>query len=398
MLLFYFPLNIIPKLGEWSSWIFQKIIPWIGKNLLHIKENIDVIPNGSGDTTYNYLLFLFFLVIAIIGSLAWTFLAKNKIDYKKLNSCFIVFLRYFLGYTMVVYGMIKIIPVQFPEPDFAKLLQPYGESSPLGLAWTFLGFSKGYNLFMGLGEIIGGSLLFHRKTKTLGGLILIPVIMNVVAINFFYDVPVKLFSSELLIIAIIIIIPDLKRIMNVILFNKPTEAIEYKPIFKLKKWHHMKETLKWSFIIYIFYSNINSSIGAKNTYGYDAPKPSLYGLYKTTSFVRNNDSIPPLINDHTRWRYLLIDNIEYVKIYNMNMSTQWYKHSVDTLKSKLTLTSYRDSTKVYKFNYKKTDSTLQLEGLFMNDTLDLKFKIKKKEDFLLTGRGFHWINEYPFNR
>jgi len=58
------------------------------------------------------------------------------------------------------------------------------------LAWTFLGHSKGYNIFMGLSEFVGGVLLFHRKAKLMDSLILIPIITNIVAINFFYDIPV----------------------------------------------------------------------------------------------------------------------------------------------------------------------------------------------------------------
>ena len=59
----------------------------------------------------------------------------------------------------------------------------------------FFGFSKGYNLFLGLGEFIAGTLLLHRKTRLIGTLIALSIITNIVAINFFYDIPVKLFSS-----------------------------------------------------------------------------------------------------------------------------------------------------------------------------------------------------------
>ena len=93
---------------------------------------------------------------------------------------------------MVYYGMFKILLIQFGEIAFWRLLQPYGDSSPMGLAWTFWGHSKGYNIFMVLSEFIGGVLLFHRKTKLMGSLILI-------------------------------------------IFNKTIESIQYQPPFKLKK-------------------------------------------------------------------------------------------------------------------------------------------------------------------
>jgi hypothetical protein len=50
------------------------------------------------------------------------------------------------------------------------------------------------------GLFINSYLLF-RKTKTFGSLVCITVLMNIVAMNFCYDVPVKLFSSNLLLMA-----------------------------------------------------------------------------------------------------------------------------------------------------------------------------------------------------
>jgi hypothetical protein len=32
------------------------------------------------------------------------------------------------------------------------------------------------------------------------------------------------------------------------------------------------------------------------------------------------------------------------------------------------------------------------------DSVRIKAKRKKKEDYRLNKRGFHWINEYPFNK
>lgn len=47
---------------------------------------------------------------------------------------------------------------------------------------------------------------------------------NVVALNFFYDVPVKLYSSHLLLMAVFLLLPDVQRLLGGLLFNRPTEA------------------------------------------------------------------------------------------------------------------------------------------------------------------------------
>jgi hypothetical protein len=51
---------------------------------------------------------------------------------------------------MIGYGSYKVIQSQFPAPTLLRLLEPYGQSSPMALLWTLMGASKSYNLFTGL--------------------------------------------------------------------------------------------------------------------------------------------------------------------------------------------------------------------------------------------------------
>ncbi len=87
--------------------------------------------------------------------------------------------------------------MQFSEPSFYNLLQPLGQMSPMGLAWVFKGFSSEYTIFSELMEVIGGIPVLYYRTRYLGALILTGVMTNVMVLNYFYDVPVKLFSTEL---------------------------------------------------------------------------------------------------------------------------------------------------------------------------------------------------------
>ena len=60
---------------------------------------------------------------------------------KKYVYWFQVILRVFLFLAMTLYGLAKIFKGQFPDPSLEQLLQPVGEMSPMGLAWTFMGHS-----------------------------------------------------------------------------------------------------------------------------------------------------------------------------------------------------------------------------------------------------------------
>lgn len=393
-----FPFNVVPKLDFVQKTIFgiyQKIVPWIGAKILRLEEPITIFQNGSGDKTYDYVLLLFLFILAVVGSIIWSVLERKDRNYEKLNYWFLVLIRYYLGYFMIYYGLFKILPLQFGEIAYWRLLQPYGNSSPMGLAWTFLAYSKGYNLFMGLAEFIGGILLFHRRTKLLGALILIPVTANIVAINFFYDIPVKLFSSELLLMAIIIVSPDIKRLLSLIILNKSTESVNAtRPVIS-KKWNQISTALKFVFIALVLYNTIDYTT---NLYKTRQNKPQLYGLYEVTTFVRNKDTIQPLLTDKERWRYIFFEFPKTVQISRMDKSRYGLNSEIDTNERKIKLVEFNDSTLVYTMDFEKTDTTLKISGVFRKDTIFCETKRLDKKDFRLTSRGFNWINEYPYNR
>ena len=95
-----FPFNVIPKLDFVQKAIFgvyQKIVPWLGDNILRLEKPITIFQNGSGDKTYDYVLLLFLLALAVAGTIIWSILDRKDRNYEKLNHWFLVLIRYYLG-------------------------------------------------------------------------------------------------------------------------------------------------------------------------------------------------------------------------------------------------------------------------------------------------------------
>jgi hypothetical protein len=86
-----------------------------------------------------------------------------------------------------------------------------------------MGASRPYTIFAGLGEVLGAVLLIWRPTATFGAWVSIAVMTNIVMLNYCYDVPVKLYSTHLLLMAVLIVVPDLRRMWNVFVQNRATE-------------------------------------------------------------------------------------------------------------------------------------------------------------------------------
>jgi hypothetical protein len=413
--IFPFPLTSIPFLNELFSltqktagWydalingyynIWHGIVPWTGKHLLHLSYSIVTYTNGSGDTTYDYVLFLIFINISLLAAIIWTLFDRKRNEYTAALYWLRVLVRYYLAITLFSYGFSKVFHVQMASPFLFQLVQPFGDKSPMGLAWSFVGYSRAYSAFTGWGEILGGGLLFFRRTTTFGALLSMVVIGNIVAINFCYDVPVKLYSSTLFIMSVFLAAPDLRRLLNVFIFNKTAQPVIFKN-FLNKKWQRIAVICyKALFIVYAFYSSISGSLKGQLEYGDKRPLPPLYGIYNTNIFIRNRDTIPPLTTDATRWKQLIIEFDKNIQVKFMNDELQWYSFSVDTVKHLVTLNTYDNTISKSFLSYKTDGSWLTLTGNLFDDSVYMRLNKYDAQSFNLMNRGFHWINEFPFNR
>ena len=91
--IFPFPLDLI---GEPIYNLLEKfwapIINLLGNIVLGVDE-ITVRPNGSGDTTWNWLQELAILMIASLGSIIWLIAARNRVNHEKLAYWLKIYLR-----------------------------------------------------------------------------------------------------------------------------------------------------------------------------------------------------------------------------------------------------------------------------------------------------------------
>ena len=374
------------------------IVPWTGQHILHLSYPITVRPNGSGDTTYNYVLQLLWLVFAVVIALIWTLADRKRPSYKQFSYCAKIALRYFLAYMLFVYGFVKVIKLQFPFPNLGRLMEPYGESSPMGLAWTFIGYSSGYNIFIGGAEVLAGVLLFFKRTTLMGSLLAMIVIGNVVAMNFAYDIPVKIFSLNLLFIAIWIAWYDKDRLISFFLLNKDVGAIPARQV--VSGWKRgVQLSLKTLIILFALYSTLWTNLKMAKTYGDTAPKPPLYGVYDVEKFIRKGQEVPPLTTDQSRWKRMIINYPGYVEIKRMTDSVDGMRLRIDVKGKSMIFTDVQNSTELFKLKYQEIDKDhLLLRGLVANDSIGIYMKRFDLNKLPLINRGFHWINEYPYNQ
>lgn len=218
-----FPLGVLPYtrlLAQPFELGWNALIEYSSRVLLH--RPVDTSPNGSGDSSAGWLQLGLIVALSLVATVVWSIADRRRADYPRLRQWLHVYLRFAVGTIMIGYGLAKVYHSQFPFPLPSKLEQPYGDASPMGLLWTFMGFSGPYNVFTGLAETVPALLLFFRRTATLGALLLVAVMVNVVVLNFCYDVPVKIFSTELLLASLYLAGPRLRALFDLLVAAAPS--------------------------------------------------------------------------------------------------------------------------------------------------------------------------------
>ncbi|HUA84250.1 MAG TPA: hypothetical protein VMB85_10360 [Bryobacteraceae bacterium] len=393
----YFVLYYLPAQGHGSilgglpgtaayNRMWHAMVEWTAAHIFHLSGAVAVYPrvNGSGDTTLDYIHNLLLLTAAAVAALVWSILDRKRTDYRRLHAWLRIWLRYSLAATLYGYGFAKIFPLQFTPPAFFKLLEPLKDFSPMGLLWTFMGFSPAYTIFAGLAEAAGGTLLFFRRTTTLGALVSAAVLLNVVLLNFCYDVPVKLYSSNLFLTAIFLAAPDFPRLARVFVFNQPTKPMKVDAVlFKGRITRAASVILKATLIGFFLFINIRGGIAGYRR-AYHGPRPPLYGIWQVDRFIQDSDAA-----DQNHWKVLMIEYPQFATIRFTDDSVRGYRVKYEIAAHRVSFEPNLSFDFVFP-----DDSHLTLEGSGISAT----FEKLDPAQFLINRRGFHWINERPFNR
>ncbi|MGA9770463.1 MAG: hypothetical protein WBV94_15600 [Blastocatellia bacterium] len=405
----YFVLYIIPFPIEYLPFtttliqkytdLWQAIVPWIGKHVLHLSYDITVFTNGSGDTTYNYVQVLCFLALSALATAIWSVLDRRRPGYERLYQWLKIYVRFSLASAMISYGTYKIIPIQMPAPFLTRLIEPYGDSSPMGLLWTFIGASKGFEIFTGCAEMLGGVLLIFPRTTLLGALVCFVDTTEIFILNMCYDVPVKLYSFQLLLMSIFLFAPDLKRLANLFLFNRHVEAVEFIRLFRRRWLNRGILALQILFGLYLIGSSFYQVHQQSKRFGSLAPKPPLYGIWKVDEFSVDGQVRPPLLTDTTRWQRVIFQFPGSLTIQPMGGPNQGFTLDLNMENKKLSLGKRDNADWKAEFALEEKDAELiSLSGEMDGHKTEAKLVRFDESQFLLTNRGFHWIQEYPFNR
>lgn len=133
------------------------------------------------------------------------------------------------------------------------------------------------------------------------------------------------------------------------------------------------------------------------------PRPPLYGLWEVQEFERAGVPVPALRTEPHRWLRLTVVRPERMHVYGMTGQRWRMASKLDEKAGTLVLSEpdeknpEEDDTIESTFSLDRDGERLILTGEFRGQSVRITLE-RKEPEFVLTTRGFNWINEYPFSR
>ncbi len=218
---------------------------------------------------------------------------NNTINSGKKHAWFIGIIRYWLVFEICTYGFAKILGTQFQTAHYQQdtLL---GNASGFTLTWYYFGYSYINACIIAAAQIGGAVLLLFRRTILLGSIMLLPVMVNIMLINIFYDIATGAFTNS------VIFTIGLLFLMSLY-------------------WQHLKEvflqlqsnlpTIKFGWFKYFLKALpvLLSFLLIQSFLWSDKSDKKLIGTWQVKRMVKNGDTL-----DSKRW---FTDSLCYSKVY-----------------------------------------------------------------------------------
>jgi hypothetical protein len=374
-------------------------IRWAAVHVFRVKSALVIHNTGSGDRVVDWITAFWILIISFAVVALWSSLDRNRKGYQALMRWFRLLLRLLLAGQMLAYGFVKVFPLQMPFPSLYRLIEPFGRFSPMGVLWSSIGASPPYEIFTGSVEVAAGLLLILPITATIGTLLALLATLEIFVLNLTYDVPVKLVSLHLVLISLFLLAPDLPRLSNFLLQKQDVKPLPARRLFASQRANSVALGLQALFGLWLICANVYTIWKPWHEYGPGHPRSPLYGIWDLEQVSINGQIRPPLLTDGDRFHRAIFEAPQYMLFEKMDGSVSGFTAKIDAQKHTVALTSLdgKKTKGLLDFRWAAKDQLI-VDGEVGGQKLSANLKREDLSGFPLLNRGFHWVEDRPFNR
>jgi hypothetical protein len=289
----------------------------------------------------------------------------GTINSPKKHAWFIGIIRYWLALEICTYGFAKILGTQFQTAHYQQDVL-LGNASGFTLTWYYFGYSYINACIIAAAQIGGAILLLFRRTVLLGSIMLLPVMINIMLINIFYNIAIGAFANSVVFtIGLLFLISRYWQQLKAVFLQLQSNL----PVIKLGWFKYVVKALP----VVLSFLLIESFLWG------DKSDKKLIGTWQVKTMIKNGDTL-----DNKRW---FTDSLCYSLALSPNPYTYiWkearrgsyaYNETTHEVKAELTgLAPTKDSLLATITVFTK-DSML-LKGTYLKDTIVMVLKREKK--------------------
>lgn len=372
-----FPYDFLFDIGSFLSAITKPAVGWVGAQFMK-KPYVVYI---ASDTAGMYILAFLCLGLGFILSSIYQFFGSQKEIAPEVKYYFNTFISYFLALHLFKYGFDKVFKHQFYFPEPNTLYTPLGYLSKSMLYWSSIGTSYSYSMFLGCLEVLVALLLCFRKTRVLGAMVALVVMVQVLAVNFCFDISVKFFAMFLTILALSVSLPGFKVLYSSLVQEKAVSLVSWKPNFTNHKLQ-LCYVLGKSFVISILvFESLYVYFKTWSFNGDRDLKRSLYGAYRVIDGAQSQGL-----------KRIFIHSRGYLIVQNQDEVLKDYKLLEDD-GLKLILDRKEEPHSILYYTHQKVDSCLDIQGYLSGKPIQIRTKMLNIDHLPLHDDSFRWTVE-----
>jgi uncharacterized membrane protein YphA (DoxX/SURF4 family) len=395
--------SLLPNLsftyrGLGERWPLRDLTVWIAGHVFGLtagQGSVEADVSG-GEPVLFWVQAGWILLVAVLAAAIWSVLDRRRKHDVALHKWFRLFLRFALAAQLFEYGMTKVIPNQFPPPSLTTLVTPVGDLSLSALLWTSIGAAPAYQIFTGCVELLGGVLVLIPRTTLLGAIISLAAAIQVFVLNMTYDIGLKLVSFHLIVMALLLLAPDMPRLADVFLRNRPTGASTEPPLARTRRGSRIALAAQIAVAAYLLgmYAYINVSFW--QVAGGGRPRSPLYGIWDVEQLSVDGQVRSPHLNDYDRrWRRLILEAPGSAVFQRTDDSFARYAASVDAGGTTLALTKGGSRSWTAAFVVERpAPDRLRVTGDMDGHRIEMQLRLVDPETWRLLNSTFRLIRPH----
>ena len=237
------------------------------------------------------------------------------------------------------------------------------------------------------------------EAMRVGALICLAESIQIFVLNMTYDVPVKRFFFHLTLLSLFLWAPEMPQLVNVLLLNRTAGPSTQPPLFVSRRGNRIAVALQAEVGAYLIGMNLYADARAYYQRGGGARKSPLYGIWNVTQMSIDGQVRAPLITDYDRWQRVIFQSPTTASFQRMDDTFVPYTAAIDVGARSITLAKTGEANQKSTWLFQRpTTEQLSLDGDMDGHRIHMQLQRYDHSKFLLLSRGFHWTQEYPFNR